>query len=59
MKIYMCKLHGKPYTVCPTCSHQYCELYWLACPRCHEHAHGHIDMNKIMVRQPFYPSAED
>ena len=60
MIIYRCKLHGKPYTVCPACRHQYCEIYWLACPRCYEREHGHCYVTKLIAnRAPFYPSSED
>jgi len=38
--IYTCKTHSKPYTVCPDCEHQYCEIYWLRCPSCERYATG-------------------
>ncbi len=36
MKIYCCKCHKRPYTVCPRCFCQYCPVTWQTCPRCVE-----------------------
>jgi hypothetical protein len=36
-KIYNCKCHGTPYTVCPICHHQYCPDVWVSCPRASWH----------------------
>jgi len=57
-RIYKCKCHNKPYMVCTVCQHQYCDQYWISCPRCYERKHGY-PRGIEAIRKPFYPSAED
>jgi len=41
-RVYRCKCHDRPYTVCPDCGCQYCPAYWReGCPRLSWHpGHG-------------------
>jgi hypothetical protein len=33
LRIYDCRCHDKPYTLCPLCGCQYCPQTWPTCPR--------------------------
>lgn len=53
-KIHTCKMHRlagdpHPYTTCDQCGCEYCDRYWLTCPRCYERRHGYAAFRANLV----------